>query len=133
MSIESVLNLARTEIRALQSYDNLRGQTSADAVIMDSNENIASPIERFTQEKRYRYPEIRPKAVIERLAAIYKVEPQQIMLGRGSDDVIDSLIRVFCEAGRDSIFTSVTVFFNVWSLCTNTRSFCSQSSARKKQ
>ena len=103
MSIEAILELARPEIRALQSYDNLRGQTSADAVIMDSNENIASPIEQFTQEKRYRYPDIRPNSVIERLATIYKVKPEQIMLGRGSDDVIDSLIRVFCEAGRDSI------------------------------
>ena len=103
MSIESILNLARPEIRALQSYDNLRGQTSVNAVILDSNENIASPLEQFTQEKRYRYPEIRPKVLIDRLAEIYKVEAQQIMLGRGSDDVIDSLIRVFCKAGRDSI------------------------------
>ncbi len=115
MSIDAILNLARPEIRELKSYDNLRGETSTAAVIMDSNENIASPTDLATQEERYRYPAIRPEALIERLAGIYQVTPQQIMLGRGSDDVIDSLLRVFCRAGKDSIL-QVSPCFSMYAI-----------------
>lgn len=115
MSIETVLELARPEIRALHSYDNLRGQTSTDAVIMDSNENIASPSTELSQQERYRYPAIRPQDLVDRLASVYKVSPEQIMLGRGSDDVIDSLLRVFCKAGSDSIL-QVSPCFSMYAI-----------------
>lgn len=115
MSIESILQLARPEVLALKSYDNLRGQTSADAVIMDSNENIASPTDQFTQEERFRYPEIHPQALIDRLAEIYQLNSEQLMLGRGSDDVIDSLLRVFCQAGKDAIM-QVSPCFSMYAI-----------------
>jgi len=110
MSLQSTLALARAEILALKSYDNLRNSTPADAVILDSNENIASPSHELTQEKRFRYPQIRPQQLVERLATIYQVRPEQIMLGRGSDDVIDSLCRVFCRAGQDAILQTIPCF-----------------------
>ena len=115
MSINAILDLARPEIRELKSYDNLRGESSADAVIMDSNENIASPSAQLTAEERYRYPAIRPQALVERLANIYQVSPDQIMLGRGSDDVIDSLLRVFCRSGKDSIL-QVSPCFSMYAI-----------------
>jgi len=115
MSIESVLELARPEIRALHSYDNLRGETSVDAIIIDSNENIASPSQELTDQERYRYPAIRPQALVKRLATIYDISPEQLMLGRGSDDVIDSLLRVFCTAGQDSIL-QVSPCFSMYAI-----------------
>ncbi len=110
MDITAVLNLLRPEIRALKAYDNLRGETAEGAVILDSNENVLSPTLELTQQARFRYPLIRPEQLIERLAGIYDVRPDQIMLGRGSDDIIDVLIRAFCRAGQDAILQTIPCF-----------------------
>lgn len=110
MTIEAVLDLLRPEIRALKSYDNLRGETLPDAIILDSNENVMSPTANLTVQHRYRYPSIRPLQLIERLATIYKLKPEQVMLGRGSDDIIDVLIRAFCESRVDSILQTIPCF-----------------------
>lgn len=115
MSIEAILKLARPEVLALQSYDNLRGQTATDAVIMDSNENIASPTKELTESERFRYPQIQPQQLVDRLAEIYQLPSEQIMLGRGSDDVIDSLLRVFCRAGKDAIL-QVSPCFSMYAI-----------------
>jgi len=89
---------------------NVRGETATNAVILDSNENVLSPTAELTENKRYRYPQIRPSQLLERLAEIYQVSPEQIMLGRGSDDIIDILIRAFCAEGKDSILQTTPCF-----------------------
>ncbi|MBT8140909.1 MAG: histidinol-phosphate transaminase [Gammaproteobacteria bacterium] len=128
MNIQSVINMARPEIRALKSYDNLRGTSSVEAIILDSNENIASPDATLTKEKRFRYPEIRAQQLIERLAGIYQVRAEQIMLGRGSDDVIDSLCRVFLRAGQDAILQT-TPCFSMYSISAQIQGAVSKSVA----
>jgi len=110
MDINSVLALLRPEINQLKAYDNLRGQTDDEAIILDSNENIVSPTQSQTDSGCFRYPEIRPIQLIERLAKLYSVESNQIMLGRGSDDLIDVLIRAFCRANQDSILQTSPCF-----------------------
>jgi len=116
--IVQVLQQLRPEIRALKAYDNLRGENDVDAIILDSNENILSPTDKLTIEQRFRYPEIRPQQLIERLANLYSVEPSQIMLGRGSDDIIDVLIRSFCVAGQDAILQT-TPCFSMYAITAN--------------
>ncbi|HEU0117799.1 MAG TPA: imidazoleglycerol-phosphate dehydratase HisB, partial [Alphaproteobacteria bacterium] len=37
------------------------------------------------------------------LAALWNASPDRILLGRGSDEAIDLLIRMFCEAGKDQV------------------------------
>ena len=37
------------------------------------------------------------------MAAFYGVDPAQLLVGRGSDEAIDLLLRVFCRAGQDNI------------------------------
>jgi histidinol-phosphate aminotransferase len=50
-----------------------------------------------------RYPEPQPRALVERLASLYGVAPESLLVGRGSDEAIDLLLRGFCRAGQDSI------------------------------
>jgi histidinol-phosphate aminotransferase len=50
-----------------------------------------------------RYPEPQPQALVERLASLYSVAPESILIGRGSDEAIDLLVRGFCRAGQDSV------------------------------
>jgi len=40
---------------------------------------------------------------VERLASLYEVSPESILVGRGSDEAIDLLVRGFCRAGQDSV------------------------------
>jgi len=47
---------------------------------------------------------------VQRLANLYGVEPAQLMVGRGADEGIECLLRVFCEAGKDSILTCPPTF-----------------------
>ncbi|MEY4760204.1 MAG: hypothetical protein RLZZ200_60, partial [Pseudomonadota bacterium] len=50
-----------------------------------------------------RYPEPQPPPLVEGMARFYGVDPKQVLVGRGSDEAIDLLLRVFCRAGQDSI------------------------------
>ncbi len=57
-----------------------------------------------------RYPEPQPRALVQRLAALYGVAAAEVLVGRGSDELIDLLTRAFCRAGTDSILVSPPTF-----------------------
>ena len=50
-----------------------------------------------------RYPDPQPAELILRLANLYGVPQEQLLVTRGSDEGIDLLVRVFCRAGQDAI------------------------------
>lgn len=45
-----------------------------------------------------RYPQPQPEALRVRLAEVYGVHPEQLLIGRGSDEAIDLLVRALCRA-----------------------------------
>jgi histidinol-phosphate aminotransferase len=50
-----------------------------------------------------RYPDPQPGALRARAgAALYGVRPEQLLVGRGSDEAIDLLVRAFCRPGVDA-------------------------------
>ena len=57
-----------------------------------------------------RYPEPQPAELIEHLAKLYGVAPDNVLAGRGSDEGIDLLIRAFCRAGQDSVLICPPTF-----------------------
>ena len=57
-----------------------------------------------------RYPEPQPAELIEHLAQLYGVAPENVLVGRGSDEGIDLLVRAFCRAGRDSVLICPPTF-----------------------
>jgi histidinol-phosphate aminotransferase len=57
-----------------------------------------------------RYPEPQPRALVERIACLYEVAPESILVGRGSDEAIDLLVRGFCRAGQDSVIICPPTF-----------------------
>ncbi len=54
-------------------------------------------------------------ALREGLAALYGVQPQQLLVGRGSDEAIDLLVRALC-AGRDGVLVMPPVF-GMYAVC----------------
>ena len=57
-----------------------------------------------------RYPEPQPHALVERMARLYSVPAANVLVGRGSDEAIDLLVRAFCRAGQDHVVITPPTF-----------------------
>ncbi len=94
-------NLLRENIRNLKAYSSARDEykdISNDMVFIDANEN---PFETDVN----RYPDPQQTKVKERLSELKGIPANQILLGNGSDEVLDLIFRAFCEPNRDKIIT----------------------------
>ena len=107
--MNSPLRLAREDLRAFAGYRCARAEPLAGEVWLNANEaawpNAADPA-----GAARRYPEPQPAALRAALAALYGVRPDQLLVGRGSDEGIDLLVRAFCAPGRDAVLTTPPVF-----------------------
>lgn len=102
------LDLARPDIRALQPYSSARMEARGGSVLLNANESPWPPHRGNAGWNRY--PDPQPSVLVGRLAALYGVGEDQLLLGRGSDEGIDLLVRAFCAAGRGSILISPPTF-----------------------
>lgn len=103
-----VTALARPEILALQPYEYAPWE--AGATRLHANELPWRPARDASAAGLNRYPEPQAPELIERLARLYEVAPQQLLIGRGSDEAIDLLTRAFCAAERDAILVCPPTF-----------------------
>lgn len=95
----NLLPLVRPNIAALSPYSSARDEFKGSAeVYLDANEN---PFETGLN----RYPDPLAAAVKKELSDLKALPEDQIMLGNGSDEVIDLLFRIFCEPGQDEVIT----------------------------
>lgn len=95
--MKTLKDLVRKNIWALKPYSCARDEFKGEAaVFLDANENpFGAPYNR--------YPDPRQWALKEKIAKIKGVPASQIMLGNGSDEPIDLIIRIFCEPGVDNM------------------------------
>jgi len=94
-----IKNLIRENIKSLEAYSSARDEfkdMSSELVFIDANEN---PFETGLN----RYPDPQQNLVKEALSRIKGVCKDQILLGNGSDEVLDLIFRVFCEPREDSV------------------------------
>ena len=94
-------NLIRTNIKNMQAYSSARDEFQDDEekmIYLDANEN---PNENGVN----RYPDTQQKVVKKILSDIKKVSKNQILLGNGSDEVLDLLFRAYCEPNVDNVIT----------------------------
>jgi histidinol-phosphate aminotransferase len=115
----SVLDLARAEIRAMQPYSSARMEASGGRIWLNANESSWLP-EGDAGAGCNRYPEPQPAALIDALATLYGVRHEQLLVGRGSDEAIDLLVRAFCRAGEDAILIQPPTF-GMYSVCARTQ------------
>lgn len=89
--------LIRENIKRLCPYSCARDEyNDVNAVFLDANEN--------PYDTGYnRYPDPYQRELKGVLAAIKNVPPENMVLGNGSDELIDILIRSVCEPGRDNV------------------------------
>jgi histidinol-phosphate aminotransferase len=106
--VNAVLSLARPEIVALKPYAHAAWAPSLTR--MHANEAPWRPSGDTTVAGLNRYPEPQPRALIERLAALYGVAPPYVLATRGSDEAIDLLSRIYLRAGTDGILQCTPTF-----------------------
>jgi histidinol-phosphate aminotransferase len=103
-----VIDRARPDIRALQPYSHASWEPSLTR--MHANELPWRVPGDSSAAGLNRYPEPQPPALVQGLARLYGVEPAQLLAGRGSDEAIDLLVRVFCRAGIDNVIVCPPTF-----------------------
>jgi histidinol-phosphate aminotransferase len=97
----NVNNLIRDNIKNLKPYSSARDEFKGEArIFLDANENsLGSPLTKWYN----RYPDPLQWSLKEKIAKIKATQPENILLGNGSDECIDLLIRAFCEPVQDNI------------------------------
>jgi len=98
----SITELARPEIRALKPYASARALADSTGILLNANENPWPPAHDGGLNLN-RYPDPQPVELKSRLAALYGVDIEQLLITRGSDEGIDLLTRAFCRAGQDRV------------------------------
>ncbi|WP_299523797.1 histidinol-phosphate transaminase [uncultured Lutibacter sp.] len=97
----NINNLVRENIKSLKPYSSARDEfkdLKADMVFLDANEN---PFENGVN----RYPDPQQTLVKKELSLLKGVSMNQILLGNGSDEVLDLIFRAFCEPKEDNVIT----------------------------
>src|SRR5688572_567446 len=95
--------LVRENIKKLKPYSSARSEFSGVAkIFLDANENsFGSPLTKWYN----RYPDPRQWKLKKKISSIKNFDPGIILLGNGSDECIDLLIRAFCDPQKANIFT----------------------------
>ena len=95
----NILDLIRPNIKALKPYASARDEfksTDNDMVFLDANEN---PFNNGLN----RYPDPMHVKLKSMLSEIKNISINNILFGNGSDEILDLIIRMFCEPNQDNI------------------------------
>ena len=93
--------LTRENVKNMKPYSSARDefeQFSQPMIYLDANE---SPFSNSIN----RYPDPQQKDLKEILATKNNISKDNILLGNGSDEVLDLLFRAFCEPNQDNVIT----------------------------
>ena len=93
--------LVRENVRELKPYSSARDEYISDGskmVFIDANE---SPYSNGVN----RYPDPHQRQLKTLLAQTFSLSPANILLGNGSDEVLDLIFRAFCEPHKDNVIT----------------------------
>ena len=95
-------NLIRENIKSIKAYSSARDEYKdanvSEMIFLDANEN---PFENGVN----RYPDPNQNNVKQLLSEIKGIDKSNLLLGNGSDEVLDLIFRAFCEPKEDNIIT----------------------------
>ncbi|MDR2051019.1 MAG: histidinol-phosphate transaminase [Deltaproteobacteria bacterium] len=107
---------ARLAVRELEPYapglsiDEIRSRYGLERIIkLASNENPlgVSPLAKEAVERKaasvFRYAQSGCPRLVEAIAGLHGLSPDCVVIGNGSDEVIDLLIRCLAEPGRNNV------------------------------
>lgn len=94
-------NLVRDNVKNLLPYSSARDEYKTDGeamIFLDANEN---PYENGLN----RYPDPQQILLKSKISEIKQVSEKQMLLGNGSDEVLDLIFRAFCEPKTDNVIS----------------------------
>jgi histidinol-phosphate aminotransferase len=94
-------NVVRDSVKMLKPYSSARDEYVSDGsemIFLDANEN---PYDNGVN----RYPDPYQRSLKSVLAEQKEVSETNMLLGNGSDEVLDLIFRAFCEPNQDNIIT----------------------------
>ncbi len=97
----NINDLVRDNVALLKPYSSARDEFKIqgdEMVFLDANENP-------NDTGLNRYPDPQQYKLKVRLSEVKEVAPKKILLGNGSDEVLDLVFRAFCEPGMDNVIT----------------------------
>lgn len=108
--MKTLKELVRPNIFALKPYSCARNEFTGEAsVYLDANENpLNGPYNR--------YPDPLQLELKAKIARMKGVRIEQIMLGNGSDEPIDLIVRIFCEPKEDNI-VAIAPSYGMYEVC----------------
>ncbi|WKZ68244.1 MAG: histidinol-phosphate transaminase [Melioribacteraceae bacterium] len=92
--------LVRPNILKLKPYTSARSQ-HINGLLLDANENAFGSVIDNDDLELNRYPDPTQLKLRQSIGGYLKINPDNIFCGVGSDEIIDLLIRIFCEPGKD--------------------------------
>lgn len=95
-----ITQLIRPNILELAPYHSAR-ESIQEGTLLDANENPYDV--EWEGIKLNRYPDPHQRRLREALARYLGVGSDQVLAGVGSDEVLDWILKVFCQPGRDQI------------------------------
>jgi len=102
----NIREMARPSIRDLKPYASAKDEFKdfeQELIYLDANEN---PYENGLN----RYPDPHQLVLKQKISEIKNVPAENILLGNGSDEILDMIFRVFFEPGKDNIIINTPTF-----------------------
>ncbi len=94
--MDKIINLIRKNIISLTPYSSARDEyKSSQGIFLDANENPFGSLNRYPDPYQWRLKQV--------LSSQKKIGIENILIGNGSDEIIDLVQRVFCEPKEDKI------------------------------
>jgi histidinol-phosphate aminotransferase len=108
-TVGGVMDLVRDDLRGFPGYSSARRAGATGSIWLNANESAwRNPADSTVGANRY--PDPQPAVLRERLAGLYGVRAEQVLVGRGSDEAIDLLVRALCRPGEDAVLIAPPVF-----------------------
>ncbi|RYD15755.1 MAG: histidinol-phosphate transaminase [Lysobacteraceae bacterium] len=109
------LALLREDLRDFAGYRSARCERAAGSAWLNANE-AAHANASDAEGRLRRYPPRESEALQSALAALYGIPPAHLLIGRGSDEAIDLIVRAFCRPGLDAVLVTPPVF-GMYAVC----------------
>ena len=113
--MSGVLQLVREDLRGFGGYKSARSEALQGDVWLNANESAWANHADGNASSR-RYPDPQPAALHSALASLYACDESRLLIGRGSDEAIDLLVRALCNPGVNAVLVTPPVF-GMYAVC----------------
>nr|WP_281496979.1 histidinol-phosphate transaminase [Ornithinimicrobium sp. F0845] len=110
-------HLIRADLRDFAGYSSARTSDSGAPATIWLNANEAATASAVDPEgAQRRYPDPQPAPLVDALADAHGVAPDRVVVGRGSDECIDLLVRALCAPGSDDAVLQTSPTFGMYAV-----------------